>query len=330
MVRALLGLLAAGTVGVGAVLGQFSTFLEPEWTLVATGDIIPARSVNYQMTIRRDFLWAIRDIAPLLARADLTLINLESPLISQCPLTNTGMVFCGDQRFVEALNLAGVDVASLANNHMLNQGWEGVRETETLLSKHNIGTTGLTTEGTCAYQTYSCSKKMVITVKGIRVGLVGYTIVGKKVDEEALRADIALLDDQVDILIVSFHWGLEYTRMPLGAPDDPRAIARLAVNNGADVVIGNHPHWIQGMEYYHDKPIFYALGNTIFDQEWSKETKEGIIVEIKFKGSAVTAITVHPLRITDYGRTKILIGKEKEEVLTVFQQASSELSQTRL
>ena len=107
------------------VFGKFRT---QKWTLVATGDVIPARSVNYQMTVRNDFSWSIAGIADLLKSGDITLINLESPLIPDCPLTNEGMVFCGDQKFIESLTLAGVDVANLANNHSLNQGFEGLRD----------------------------------------------------------------------------------------------------------------------------------------------------------------------------------------------------------
>jgi len=286
------------------------------WTLVATGDIIPARSVNYQMTVRNDFFWSIRDIAPLLKSADITLVNLESPLIKNCPLTNAGMVFCGDQRFVQALTAAGVDVVNLANNHTLNYGWEGLQETEDLLQKNSIETTGIT--------------KAIKNIKGMTVGFLGYTIVGKTADKEALAADIAALDSKVDVLVVSFHWGAEYSRIPVGAPDDPRVIARLAVDHGADLVIGNHPHWIQGMEYYQNKPIFYALGNTIFDQEWSRETKEGVIAEIRFTGKEIQDIIMHPLRISDYGRAQLLDGKEKEDILNTFQDASNQLSTTPL
>ena len=286
------------------------------WTLVATGDIIPARSVNYQMTVRNDFFWSIRDIAPLLKSADITLVNLESPLIKNCPLTNAGMVFCGDQRFVQALTAAGVDVVNLANNHTLNYGWEGLQETEDLLQKNSIETTGIT--------------KAIKNIKGMTVGFLGYTIVGKTADKEALTSDIAALDKQVDVLVVSFHWGAEYSRIPVGAPDDPRVIARLAVDHGADLVIGNHPHWIQGMEYYQNKPIFYALGNTIFDQEWSRETKEGVIAEIRFTGKEIQDIIMHPLRISDYGRAQLLDGKEKEDILNTFQDASNQLSTTPL
>ena len=152
------------------------------------------------------------------------------------------MVFCGDQRFVGALNFVGVDVVNLANNHTLNYGWEGLKETESSLNKTGIETTGPTTQGACAYQAYFCSKKVIKTIKGIKIGFAGYTIVGKKVDEKKLASDIALLDSQVDVLVVSFHWGREYNRLPVGEPDDPRVVGRLAVDSGADVVIGNHPH----------------------------------------------------------------------------------------
>lgn len=288
------------------------------WTLMATGDVIPARSVNYQMTAKNDFLWAIRNIAPLLKSADITLVNMESPLIKNCPLTNTGMVFCGDQRFVQALNTAGVDVVNLANNHSLNYGWEGLKETEDILTAQNIETTGTTSQG--------LSKKVIKNIKGMNIGFLGYTIVGKTADKEALASDIGALDKQVDVLVVSFHWGAEYNRMPVGAPDNPKVIGRLAVESGADLVIGNHPHWIQGMEYYQGKPIFYALGNTIFDQEWSRETKEGVITEIRFNGKTIENIIMHPVRISDYGHAELLDGKDKEDVLNVFQDASNQLS----
>ena len=329
VIRTLLIYLFGGVFGLGSFLGSTASPPQPQWTLVATGDIIPARSVNYQMTVRNDFLWPIRDIAPLLKSADITLINLESPLVKNCPLTNTGMVFCGDKRFVQALTFAGVDVVNLANNHTVNYGWEGLKETEDVLREIAIQTTGVTTQGPCANQSYFCKKTMK-TIRGINIGFVGYTIVGKTVDEEALAADIAALGTQTDVLVVSFHWGEEYSRFPVGAPDDPRIIGRLAVDSGADVVIGNHPHWIQGMEYYRGVPIFYALGNTIFDQEWSKETKEGIITEIRFNGATIENIIIHPLRISDYGHAQLLDGKDEEDVLSIFQSASNQLAGTPL
>ena len=96
---------------------------------MVTGDVIPARAVNYQATMRNDFLWPYRNIAETVANADITFINLETPLIKNCPITQEGMVFCGSDKHVEGLKLMGVDVASIANNHAGNHGVRGLGET---------------------------------------------------------------------------------------------------------------------------------------------------------------------------------------------------------
>src|SRR5438270_5676068 len=99
-------------------------------TMVATGDVIPARSVNYMMVTRNDFLYPFRPTANFVRNADITLINLESPLISTgCPVTVEGMSFCGDPRVVAGLKYAGVDVACTANNHIGNFGVPAIHET---------------------------------------------------------------------------------------------------------------------------------------------------------------------------------------------------------
>jgi len=297
-------------------------FTDSSWTLIATGDVIPARSVNYQMITRNDFVWPVRNISDFLKSGDITLINLESPLIKNCPVTNEGMIFCGDQRFVSGLTYAGVDVVNLANNHTLNYGWDGIEQTEKLLAEHSIFSTGFTSMGECAKKSNSCSSFYSTEINGTTVGFLGYNFVGVRADRDALAVQIKSYDLQVDVLIVSLHWGAEYTRAPVGAPDNPRDIALLVVKSGADVVIGNHPHWIQGMEYIDGKPVFYALGNTVFDQEWSKDTKQGIIAKLNFDGSGFKDFELYPVGIYDYGQAVFLSGKDKQDVLNTFEHAS--------
>src|SRR5450759_2816315 len=98
-------------------------------TLIATGDVIPARSVNYRMTIYNDFLYPFRRTAGYLRSGDITLINLESPLLNGCPVTVQGLQFCGNPRAVDGMRFAGVDVACTANNHIGNYGPQGIQET---------------------------------------------------------------------------------------------------------------------------------------------------------------------------------------------------------
>jgi len=107
-------------------------------TLIATGDVIPARSVNFKTYQAGDWRWPWLETAGVLRQADLTFINLETPLITNCPLANEGMIFCGDQRQIEGLLFAGVDVANLANNHSGNWGEAGIQQTTALLKDNHI------------------------------------------------------------------------------------------------------------------------------------------------------------------------------------------------
>src|SRR5690242_13202187 len=106
-------------------------------TLLVTGDVIPARGVNYFATVRHDFLWPFRPTAAYTKDADVTFVNLESPLFAGCPVNpNSGFTFCGDPRFVNGLSYMGADVVNLANNHTSNYGAEGITLTEQLLNSH--------------------------------------------------------------------------------------------------------------------------------------------------------------------------------------------------
>jgi poly-gamma-glutamate capsule biosynthesis protein CapA/YwtB (metallophosphatase superfamily) len=291
-------------------------------TLLVTGDVIPARGVDYFATARHDFLWPFRPTAAYTKNADITFINLESPLFAGCPV-NPGptFTFCGDARFVNGLTLMGADVANLANNHLSNYGAQGVTLTEQLLNSHGILTTG---EGPVA----------VIDVRGIRFGFIGFNGVGRAIDRAALKAGIARARQLSDVVVVQFHWGKEYERQPMPdrgvpTPDDPVAIGHLAIDDGADIVIGNHPHWYQGIEIYKGKLIQYANGNFVFDQMWSEETREGVIATYTFYGTQLVAATWKAYRIYDYGQPVFMNEKDSAHVLQTMEAASDQLA-TRL
>jgi len=289
------------------------------WTLLLTGDIIPARDVNYQMVVRNDFTWPLKEISPVLKEADLTFINLESPLIQNCQPTTEGMTFCGDQRFLQALLQSGVDVVTLANNHSLNYGWEGLAETEALLTQAGIKTTGFTNE----VQDQNQSKFAVKDLSNLKVGFLGFNSVTQTIDLDQVANQVRQAKQKSDLLIVAFHWGAEYVFEP--APDpfhgyDPKLIGPQLIDWGADIVVGNHPHWHQTIEWYKGKPIFYALGNTVFDQEWSLETKRGILVKLHFqdKNLQKDKIEIIPVGIRNYGQAYLLKGEEKQRILDLY------------
>jgi poly-gamma-glutamate synthesis protein (capsule biosynthesis protein) len=262
-------------------------------TIIATGDVIPARSVNYKMTVYGDFVYPFRRVGAFLRTGDITVVNLESPLIAGCPVTNEGMSFCGDPRAVQGLTYAGVDVATIGNEHIHNEGQAGIDETIRYLSAAGIAHAGL-------------GDMAIKTVRGIRFGFLAYNTIGQRFDYGQAQREIAAARKQADVLIVAVHWGAEYQLVPTTAPgiadDDPRTVGHWLIDHGVDLVLGNHPHQVQGVEIYHHKLIAYAHGNFVFDQMWSLETRQGVVGVYRFYGRRLVAVQYKPVIIDDYSQ----------------------------
>jgi poly-gamma-glutamate synthesis protein (capsule biosynthesis protein) len=200
----------------------------------------------------------------------------------------TGFSFCADARFAAALQGAGVRVVNVANNHSTNQGQSGLDQTVQVLQQHGVQVTGF-------------SRLAVVEVRGVRFGLVGMNLVGSRLDTAAMQQLIAKARGQSDVVVIQFHWGREYETYPFPAagvaPDDPRQVGRLAIDAGADLVIGNHSHCVQGSEMYNGHLITYAHGNFIFDQHWSVGTQQGVIGRYWFDGTRLVGVQYVPVRI---------------------------------
>jgi len=284
-------------------------------TMIATGDVLPARSVNYKMVTGKGFLWPFEKTKDVLTSADLTVINLETPLLSDCPPTETGMSFCGDARTTGGLTYAGVDVATLGNNHMGNHLLSGVEETIRILKDAGIEPVGI--------------GPIYKEIKGVRFAFLSYNDIGHAeagvpwADDGTIRRDISGARKNADVIVVAPHWGVEYVTQPSGRQ---RKLARLMIDAGADVVIGNHPHWIQPVELYKGKFIIYAHGNFVFDQEWSEETKLGVVGRYTFYEGKLVDVEYLPVRIVEYGQPYFLEGPAKNAVLKSMEWASSKLT----
>jgi len=291
--------------------------------LIATGDVIPAREVNYKMLVRGDFLYPWRKTADYLKNGDLLFINLEAPLIEGCPIAHTGFTFCGNARAIEGLDYAGVSVANLANNHLTNYGPEGTNATIALLAEHHIGVCGM-------------GLSEIREAKGIKFAFLGFNGIGTHIDRQELTREIGLVRNKADVVVVAFHWGKEYELAPTSAagiaPDEPREIGHMAIDEGADLVIGNHPHWVQPVEIYKDRLITYAHGNFIFDQMWSRETRQGVVGRYTFYGTHLIRVDYRPVLIEDYAQPQFLDETQGEglAILERMGQASERLAdQTR-
>ena len=258
----------------------------PTLTIVTTGDVMLGRTVNMQTISRRDFTWPWIKTVDVLKQADVTFINLEGPLIPDCPSSSQGIIFCGDTRHVQGLQFAGVDVANLANNHTSNYSQSGLNSTIQLLTEAGIKVTGVS--GT----TY-------LTVKGRKLAFLGYNAVGTSMSDTQIASEIRQARTKSDLVIVAFHWGNEYTTE---VTTKQQYLAHLAIDSGADLIVGNHPHWVQPTEYYKGKLIVYSHGNFIFDQMWSEETRKGIVGKFTFSNNKLSDAKFLPIQIDFFGQ----------------------------
>jgi poly-gamma-glutamate synthesis protein (capsule biosynthesis protein) len=210
-----------------------------------------------------------------------------------------------------------VDVTTLENNHMGNYGTQGVAETVAHLESAGIAWADRDTPA-------------VLEVRGLKFGFLAFNGVGERIDRQAMVDQIRTLRPQVDIMIVAYHWGAEYVALPQPAPgiadDNPVEIAHLAVDAGADLIIGNHPHWVQAVELYKGKLIAYAHGNFIFDQMWSYETRVGVVGRYTFYGDVLVRVEFVPVLIEDAAQPIPMKGTEAQAVLEGMKAASQELA----
>lgn len=299
--------------------------LPPPLTVVAVGDIFTGRAVRRR--IGDDYTRPFTPTRSLLEEADLTVANLEGVLSNEIapPSDPYTFFFVGSGHFTSGLRYAGIDAVSLANNHSMNFGPRGMSDTLSLLSQAGIVPFG------AGMNLAEARRPALFTVKGIPLAFLGYDAISDAylagearagsapADPALIAQDIAAARKQADVVIVYFHWGWEYTHNP--SPGQ-QALAHQAVEAGADLVIGSHPHWVQGLERYRGVPILYSLGNFIADQMWSIETRQGLVARFVFRGNRLVGLQLQAVQIEDYHQPRPLPAAEAEAVYRAIQEAS--------
>jgi poly-gamma-glutamate synthesis protein (capsule biosynthesis protein) len=210
------------------------------------------------------------------------------------------MIFKAEPEMIEALQVAGVDVVSTANNHARDCNGHGVEFTLDWLGQHGIAAAG---SGRSAEEAHSGA---VVERNGVRFGFLAYTYdqsngnfkdIDQRVallDVEAMRADVARMHERADVVIVSMHAGIEYLPKPVAQQTE---FAHAAIDAGARIVVGHHPHVVQPWEHYGSGVIFYSLGNLVFDQFQRVETQHGVLAEVVFSGRTLKRARVLPVDI---------------------------------
>ena len=269
-------------------------------TMIAVGDIMLSRGVGNRIAqFGSEFPFA--PTAHLLQSCDVAFANLESPISALGkPMERKEILFRAAPKSVLGLISAGIDVVSLGNNHALDYGQDALFETMDILAKNRITYAGAGMNATAARRPAN------LTIKNTKISLLAYsayfylTVEATEdkagvavIRKEQLNADIKKAKEWADIVVVSFHWGWEYSNHPT---DRDKEIAHLVIDAGADVVIGHHPHVIQGVETYNGGLICYSLGNFIFDQS-NEVTHRGLILRCAFSRGRVKEAELLPVQI---------------------------------
>jgi poly-gamma-glutamate capsule biosynthesis protein CapA/YwtB (metallophosphatase superfamily) len=272
--------------------------------LILGGDVMLSRHVARVARAKRDPAFPLRDLAPVLQAADIAFVNLESPFSDHGAVVEHGMIFKAEPEMIAALELAGVDVVSTANNHARDQGSHGLEFTLEWLQRHQIAVAGTGTSAEAAHA------GVVIERNGVRFGFLAYTYDQSNgnhadmddrvavMDVARMREDVARISSggaaRADAIIVSMHAGIEYSPK---SNAQQVAFARAAIDAGASVVVGHHPHVTQPWERYGQGVIFYSLGNLVFDQFQRVETQRGALADIVFEGPRLAKASLLPVDI---------------------------------
>lgn len=241
-------------------------------TMLVVGDIMLDRTVATRTTRSGDRSYPFRKLPTnWLSGFDVTIGNLEGPLTPTRRPPEKSIDFQFDPVWSSILKEQGFDAFSQANNHALDQGALGYADSVRRLREAGFTVFGhQVDDGLIALAT--------TTVKGERLAFLGWNTTDNPINFTQAEEAIYRAKLQSDLVIAFLHWGQEYRDRP---ESDTVALAHWLIDHGVDVVIGGHPHWVQGISSYKGKPIVWSLGNFVFDQDWSKETQQGLTVALR-------------------------------------------------
>ncbi len=265
-----------------------------EATMVFVGDIMLSRGVGKIMAEQNNWFYPFEHVREYLQKADLVFGNLEGPISGRGKNQGSMYSFNMDPYAIQGLTDSHVSVLSVANNHIFDYGRAAFLDTLAVLHLSGIDPVG----GGVNFE--DAHRPLVRDVKGTKVAFLGYTNLlprswGEKdsvpatsyLDEEIMKQDIETAKTLADIVVVSFHWGDEYHTKH--NPWQER-IAHEAINAGASLVVGHHPHVIEEVEEYNGGYIAYSLGNFIFDQNFSEDTSKGLLLEVKVSNKKINEV----------------------------------------
>ena len=219
-------------------------------------------SGTFVKVVGNNYSYPFQNALPYFEKDDFTLVNLEGVLCSNRTPANKTFQFRGPVEYAKILTAGSVEAVNLANNHTKDYGNSGYNSTLDALKAEKV--TYVEDKGTATFTTES----------GLKIGLYSGQF---EADQADMKKDIKQLrDDGAEIVIASFHWGVEYSYRPNA---DQKKLAHAAIDAGADIVVGHHPHVLQPVEKYQKGIIYYSLGNFSFGGNKNPPDKDSVVIQ---------------------------------------------------
>ena len=298
----------------------FTITLAGDTTLGSTDDLRKRDDCFERVAEEKGYGWFFSGLTDLFATDDMTLVNFEGTLTEETGKKEKKFNFKGPAEYTNILTLGSVEAVTVANNHTLDYGTKGRDDTIA-----NLEAAGITVSGN--------GQLAVFEKNGVKVGMTGYCFPYKDGKKDISKDVKALRDMGCQIVIASFHWGSEYRDDFTG---EQRTIGRAAIRAGADIVVGHHPHIVQGIEAYEDSYILYSVGNLVFGGNVDPDDRDAYAARVTFtvhedRADAPEVATV-PLRLTalkdgtDY-RPVIAKGDEANRIVNRILKRSSNMKE---
>lgn len=300
-------------------------------TLLFTGVIVPARCVQAAIDERGDPHYLYDEVRDVLVSADLAVGTLNATISDYPPHTGcrSTYVLVGSAENADALDQAGFDVMSVATNHIKNCGLTNCGDRAFFDTLDNLERVGIIPVGAGGNHS-EAMQPVVVECNDVRFGIVSLGQIEPMafasddepgiavLSEENLQVAISAAGEISDVIIVMPHWGPEDVAWPTYLQRD---LARQLVDAGADLVVGNHTHVVQGVQIIDGVPVFYGLGNFVFDQ-WPRDHQQGVILLVHFKGTEYAGYEFIPTHVDKDGTVHIADELEAAEIIQRIEDAS--------
>ncbi len=296
----------------------------------AAGDVTLGRDEDYgyqgsfdhEFEVQnKDYGYFFRNVKDIFEQDDITIVNLETTLTNATKKADKTFRFKADPSYTEILKQGDIEAVSIANNHIRDYLEQGYQDTISNLEEAGIGYFGY-------------DNKYITEVRGIKVGIFGLTpwYENEEINETIRTSIKELKDEGADIIIAMYHWGIERDNYPSGSQ---KSIGRFTIDEGADLVLGSHPHVLQGIEEYNGKHIVYSLGNFSFGGNKNPSDKDTMIYIHKFNfknGELISEenetipTSISSVKSRNNYQPTVLEGEEKERVMERLKKYSEPLN----